>query len=110
MPPQPWTIFGMTHARFYPIGMPGTPWGEVERAQWLAAQVKHRVYAEDVLGPIERLSDRFDVEQYGELNYGADHYPLFAIRSRNWHDARPLALITGGVHGYETSGVHGALQ
>src|SRR5690606_37987394 len=29
---------------------------------------------------------------------------------RNWDESRPLALITGGVHGYETSGVHGALH
>jgi hypothetical protein len=33
-----------------------------------------------------------------------------AIRSRNWDEALPIALVTGGVHGYETSGVEGALQ
>ncbi|MCZ7153699.1 peptidase, partial [Salmonella enterica] len=37
-------------------------------------------------------------------------YPLYAIRSRDWSETRPVALVTGGVHGYETSGVHGALQ
>lgn len=93
----------------YPIGTPGSPWGESEKAQWRAAQVRQRSYFDDVVKSIERLSSRFDVEQYGELNYGADRYPLFALRSRGWQSDRPLVLITGGVHGYETSGVHGAL-
>ena len=58
---------------------------------------------------IERLRARFDMTQYGELDYAPDRYPLFALRSRDWDDALPVALVTGGVHGYETSGVHGAL-
>ncbi|HAU17821.1 MAG TPA: peptidase, partial [Marinobacter adhaerens] len=33
-----------------------------------------------------------------------------AIRSRDWNSDLPVVLITGGVHGYETSGVHGALE
>ncbi len=59
---------------------------------------------------IERLASRFDVEQYGELDYPPDHYPLLALRSRDASGSRPWVLVTGGVHGYETSGVHGALQ
>jgi len=59
---------------------------------------------------IERLRPRFGVEQYGRLDYGPESYPLMAIRSRDWRDDLPVVLITGGVHGYETSGVHGALQ
>jgi hypothetical protein len=35
---------------------------------------------------------------------------LLSIRSRAWDEALPSVLVTGGVHGYETSGVHGALQ
>jgi hypothetical protein len=64
----------------------------------------------EVLDVVERLRPRFDVVEYGRLDYGADTYPLFAIRSRDWNDALPVALVTGGVHGYETSGVHGALR
>ena len=33
-----------------------------------------------------------------------------ALRSRGWHSALPTVLVTGGVHGYETSGVHGVLR
>jgi hypothetical protein len=94
----------------YPIGTPGTPWGEAEKAEWRSRQLRRRSYADDVLSAIERLRERFDVTPYGELDYAPDRYPLFAIRSRDWHDERPCALVTGGVHGYETSGVHGALQ
>lgn len=94
----------------YPIGTPGVPWGEAEKAEWRSRQTRRRSYAEDVLSAIERLSERFDVTPYGELAYAPDRYPLFAIRSRDWRDELPCALVTGGVHGYETSGVHGALQ
>ena len=95
----------------YPVGRPGQPWGAAEKAEWRARQRKLRSYADEVVAKIDALRDRFDVAQYGELDYGADgRYPLYAIRSRDWDDALPVALVTGGVHGYETSGVHGALQ
>ena len=99
----------MTNA-FYPIGTPGQPWGAAEKAQWLARQHVQRSYAQDVLTKIDALRDRFDVGQYGELDYASGRYPLLAIRSRNWDDTLPVALVTGGVHGYETSGVQGALK
>ena len=31
------------------------------------------------------------------------------MRNRNWSQDKPYVLITGGVHGYETSGVQGTL-
>ena len=95
---------------FYPVGTPGTAWGDTERATWRARQVRRRSYADDVLGAIERLRSHHDVVEYGRLDYDGEAYPLYAIRSRAWHDDLPVALVTGGVHGYETSGVHGALQ
>ncbi|HEY1139986.1 MAG TPA: M14 family metallocarboxypeptidase, partial [Lysobacter sp.] len=100
----------MTSTAFYPIGTPGQPWGDAEKALWLSRQTRRRSYATDVLNVIEQLRSRFDVEQYGQLDYGPDTYPLFALRSREWNDDLPCVLVTGGVHGYETSGVHGALQ
>ena len=100
----------MTTEAFYPIGKPGQPWGEAEKAEWLSRQNRKRSYETDVVRVIERLGSRFDVVRYGELEYGTDAYPLFAIRSRDWSDQLPCVLVTGGVHGYETSGVHGALQ
>ncbi|WP_363796726.1 M14 family metallocarboxypeptidase [Lysobacter firmicutimachus] len=99
----------MNAPAFYPIGTPGRAWGAQEVAQWRARQVRHRSYADDVLSAIEGLRERFDVVEYGRLDYAPDAYPLFAIKSRNWDPSLPVALVTGGVHGYETSGVHGAL-
>ena len=96
---------------FYDIGTPGVAWGNAEKAQWRARQRKQRSYAEDVLTKIDALRARFDVLQYGELDYAEDgRYPLFVLRSRPWNEVLPTMLVTGGVHGYETSGVHGALQ
>ncbi|WP_188661882.1 M14 family metallopeptidase [Arenimonas soli] len=101
----------MTIPRFYPIGTPGQPWGEHERAQWRASQKASRSYAADVLARIEKLRDSTDVVAYAAIDHGPDgSYPLYALRSKQWDDALPTALVTGGVHGYETSGVHGALQ
>jgi hypothetical protein len=94
----------------YPIGTPGVPWGEAEVTAWRSRQTIKRSYDADVLRVIETLRSRFEVVQYGRLDYHPNKYPLFAIKSRGWRSALPCALVTGGVHGYETSGVHGALQ
>ena len=100
----------MTVETFYSIGTPSRPWGDAEKAEWLSRQRRQRSYADEVLGAVERLRARFDVVQYGTLDYVPDAYPLFALKSRDWRDDLPIALVTGGVHGYETSGVHGALR
>ena len=103
-------------APFYPIGTPGQPWGAAERDQWRARHVRQRSYAEDVLRAINALRDRFDVEVYGDVVYAiddqhrAERFQLNALRSRGWQPGLPSVLVTGGVHGYETSGVHGALR
>ena len=86
------------------------PWGDAEKADWLAKQTRKRSYADDVVAPIERLRERFEVVEYGLLEVAPQWFPLFVIRGREATDALPVALVTGGVHGYETSGVHGALR
>ena len=98
----------------YPIGTPGTPWGAAEKSAWLARQQVRRSYAAEVVAPLAAaLPAPAELFQYGELDYtrvGLGRYPLQAVRSRAWNPDRPTVLVTGGVHGYETSGVHGALQ
>jgi hypothetical protein len=100
----------MATSHFYPIGSPGQPWGDAERAQWRARQIKQRSYADDVLSVVESLRAQLDVETYGEVVYGEERFALMALRTRHWNTALPTVLVTGGVHGYETSGVHGALR
>lgn len=93
----------------YPIGTPGQPWGDAEKAIWLSKQKKRRSYADEVVSVIGRLHQSFDVIEYGRVAYLPEQYTLLALRTRNWRNDLPSALVTGGVHGYETSGVHGAL-
>jgi hypothetical protein len=105
----------MTMPRFYPLGTPGQAWGPAEVQQWRARQVLQRSYADDVLSAVEQLRAQWDVESYGEVIYvdaaqSEERFPLMALRSRGWSSALPTVLVTGGVHGYETSGVHGALR
>lgn len=100
----------MSANSFYPIGTAGRPWSAAERAQWRARQQRLRRYDVLVMPRAQALADRFDCIVYGTLDYDDDHYDLVALRSRNWNPALPAVLVTGGVHGYETSGVMGALQ
>lgn len=93
----------------YPIGTPGVPWGEAEKALWLSRQAVKRSYANDVQREVDSLGAKYDVVQYGSIDYSSN-YRLFALRGTHWDDALPCALVTGGVHGYETSGVRGALK
>lgn len=95
---------------FYPIGTPGQPWGPAEVAQWRARQRRQRSYADDVLRPLDALRPRFEVRTYGEVVHGNERYALHAVRNTAWQAHRPTVLVTGGVHGYETSGVLGALR
>jgi len=86
------------------------PWGEEERREWLAQTKIHRSYRDEVLEKLEGLRDRYDVHQYGALSLDPGRYPLFAVQSRAWDARKPCVLVTGGVHGYETSGVQGAIS
>ena len=99
--------------RQYPIGTPGVPWSAAEKATWLAQQTRQRSYHDDVIAQIESLGHAFALTQYGQLEYadiGAENYPLYVVSSAEEDVEKPYVLVTGGVHGYETSGVHGALQ
>lgn len=98
----------------YSIGTPGEPWGDKEKGAWFQAQTIKRSYQNQVVEKLDSLKDDFDVVQFGELNYlekGIElgRYPVFAVKSRNWDNRLPVVVVTGGVHGYETSGVQGAI-
>merc|ERR1712176_44014 len=45
----------------------------------------------------------------GALSLDPQRYPLYALMTHEWSPEKPSVLITGGVHGYETSGVQGAI-
>lgn len=100
----------MSEVEHYPIGDPGRPWGAEERSAWLVLQQVQRSYANLVEQRIQLLEPIFDIEKYGDLVGGNSRYALYAVASKNWNPKLPNVLITGGVHGYETSGVLGALS
>ena len=84
-------------------------WSEEEYLEWRGAHRGRRSYQDEVVSKIESLKEGFDVETYGELDYEDGKYSLYRLMSKNFDDSKPSILITGGVHGYETSGVQGAL-
>jgi predicted deacylase len=85
-------------------------WGPTEKASWLEEQKIQRSYFDDVIKKIDSLREKFNVEQYGALSFNSEKYPLFSVKTKEWGGDKKTILITGGVHGYETSGVHGALR
>ncbi|MGL5026008.1 MAG: M14 family metallopeptidase [Shewanella oncorhynchi] len=104
----------MANLTFYPIGTVGEKWGEAEKAAWLASAKIKRSYQDDVVTPLKAMEAALlalglTVVQYGALSINAECYPLFAVKSQQFDPQKPTVLVTGGVHGYETSGVHGAL-
>lgn len=98
----------------YPIGTPGEPWDENDKALWLAQQHIRRSYKADVLDRVEALSGRdnapWELLWYGNLPYDQGRYPLVVFKSKPWREDATSVLVSGGVHGYETSGVQGALR
>lgn len=103
----------MSETYSYRIGTPGKKWGALEKAEWLRTRTYSRSYKDEVVSKLD--FDGFDVTQYGELKVdntgGKDQlsYPLFAVKSKDWNESKPSLLVTGGVHGYEKSGVQGAI-
>ena len=94
----------------YAIGKTGVKWGTAEQAQWLAMQHVKRSYADDVLSQLGALGSQFEMKEHATLDYASGSFPLFSLTNLTWDQSKPNVLITGGVHGYETSGVHGALR
>jgi hypothetical protein len=93
----------------YPIGTPGKPWTDADKLLWKKQQSCVRSYRNEVLEKLYALSSKMTLINYGALEYNEQRYPLFALTTANNKPGLPTVLITGGVHGYETSGVQGAI-
>jgi hypothetical protein len=85
------------------------PWDEEEKKKWFTEQRIQRSYLDDVATRVRKLESKLQVTQYGALSLDPKKYPVFLVRSKSFDPKKRTVLITGGVHGYETSGVHGAL-
>lgn len=87
------------------------PWGPEEKKAWLERQTIQRSYQHDVVDRLKALpEDQFKLEQYGALSHDPERYPLLRVMTQPWNDENPTIIITGGVHGYEDSGITGALR
>ena len=105
-------------------------WKEADKLDWLAKQKFQRSYGEQVLPRIEKLKQMggaLKVESYGSLSLqeraelvidGAtlsadeyqNRYPLYYAEVGDITNGKPNIIVTGGTHGYEESGVYGALE
>lgn len=94
----------------YPIGSLGLAWGKPEVLAWFNNQTVKRSYKTEVIDKFAKVSAHFVKIQYGALPIDEDRYPLYAFVSDKWDNNKSNILVTGGVHGYETSGVQGALD
>ncbi|MBU2977462.1 M14 family metallocarboxypeptidase [Alteromonas sp. C1M14] len=94
----------------YFIGTPGKPWTPSEKEQWFEAQTVKRSYQNEVLDRLPEAPQGYQLSQYGALPYDAQRYPLMMYCPKKFNTQLPTVLITGGVHGYETSGVQGAIM
>jgi hypothetical protein len=84
-------------------------WQQADKDKWFREQKVQRSYQGEVVPKIRALAKAWELVQYGALSQDPARYPLFLLKSKNFAPAKKTILITGGVHGYETSGVHGAL-
>ncbi len=84
-------------------------WGQIEKENWFKEQTIKRSYLNEVVTKIQSLKNSLEVSLYGYLTLDPASYPVFLVKTKNFDPAKKTVVITGGVHGYETSGVHGAL-
>ncbi len=99
----------MSEKQAYPIGTKGEKWQQAEVDAWRATTSIKRSYQDQVQNKLSTLPSEFERIQYGALSYDQARYPLFALKSKQWDPSKINVLVTGGVHGYETSGVQGAI-
>lgn len=85
-------------------------WGHSEKQTWFKQQIVKRSYLTEVVTKIDSLKYEFEVLSYGALSVNPQIYPLYLLKSKNFTSTKKTILITGGVHGYEASGIHGALE
>lgn len=96
----------------WPI-VPGTPWNEGQKRQWLEGVLAHRKKRnyQDILTRLQKLpANIYHLEKYGALPTPQDSYSLMRVTIGDLSNGKPNVLITGGVHGYEPSGVEAAIR
>lgn len=91
-----------------PWGTGTDPWREGDIKRWSEQKMPLRSYTVDVLSRLDNLT-RSATCPISVERYGPESGNYRRVRIGSWTTAKPKILITGGVHGYELSGVAGAL-
>lgn len=99
----------MSQSNHYGIGTPGDKWSALHISQWLSQQTVKRSFNEEVEEKLITIPQGFKKYLYGKLKYEKE-FQLTAFVPEHIKPEFPNILITGGVHGYETSGVQGAIK
>jgi hypothetical protein len=77
--------------RFYPIGTPGQPWTDVEKAAWYDSRRIQRSYRDEVLAKLDSLGGDLRAQQYGALSIDRQRYPLVYVTSTGARPGAPWA-------------------
>lgn len=105
-------------------------WSEKDKLEWLSKQSFQRSYEKQVLTRIKKLTqvgDDLKIKSYGNLSLQGrtelaidgvvlsaeeykDRYPLYYAEVGDITNGKANIIVTGGTHGYEESGVYGALE
>ena len=85
-------------------------WTNKEIKHWYQKQTIQRSYHDEVVTKLDACRDSFNIKTYASLDVEDKNYTFYALESKNFDKKKACVLITGGVHGYETSGVQGALD
>ena len=94
----------------------------VEKQPWNAAQIKGwydgviaggkvRDYKADIVSRLMRLPANTHVlEVYGTIHTPGESYEALRVTVGDLSNGKPNIIITGGVHGYEPSGIEAAIR
>jgi len=85
-------------------------WKSKEIQEWYKKQKIQRSYHDEVVSKLDGCTDSFNIKTYASLDVEEKNYVFYALESKNFDKKKACVLITGGVHGYETSGIKGALD
>ncbi|MCB9973330.1 MAG: succinylglutamate desuccinylase/aspartoacylase family protein [Rhodospirillales bacterium] len=88
-------------------------WTSGQVSEWFSAMMntgRKRNY-DEVKARLQALpANTHTLETYGDLSVDLDRYPLMCVSVGDFENGKPNILITGGVHGYEPSGIEAALR
>lgn len=85
-------------------------WNNEDKKKWFNEQKIQRSYNDEVVSKLNACTKDFNITTYASLLVEDKKYEFYALESKDFDIKKDTVLVTGGVHGYETSGIKGALD